>query len=57
MPPICNPLHSELRSLQDGATPLHIAAENGQLEMVRLLLSEGSNKETAKKVGAMWLTL
>ncbi len=32
-----------------------MAAQSGQLEVVRLLLGEGANKEAAVKVGAMWL--
>ncbi len=34
-----------------------MAAQSGQLEVVRLLLGEGANKEAAVKVGAMWLPL
>ncbi len=48
-------LHLQPALLQNGATPSHIAAQNGQLEVVRLLLGEGVNKEAAEKVGAMWL--
>jgi uncharacterized protein YerC len=43
-------LHYRL-TLQDGWTPLHIAALNGRLEVVRLLLGKGVNKEAVSKVG------
>jgi ankyrin repeat protein len=56
-PPLCNPLHSNPDSLhlQSGATPLYIAAQNGQLEVVRLLLGQGADKVAAVKVVVMWL--
>ncbi len=44
-------------SLQAGWTPLHAAAQNGQLEVVRVLLGEGAHKEAALKVCVMWLKL
>ncbi len=54
--PSATPLHPPSpANQQDGRTPLHMAAQNGQLEVVRLLLGEGANKEAAEKVGAMWL--
>lgn len=35
---------------QDGCTPLLRAAQNGQLEVVRLLLERGADKEAKDKV-------
>jgi hypothetical protein len=39
--------------LQDGWTPLHIASDNGHLEVVRLLLDQGADMEATIKVGAV----
>ena len=36
---------------QDGGTPLHWAADKGQVEMVRLLLERGAKREAITKVG------
>ena len=36
--------------LQDGTTPLHMAAEFGSLPIVERLLDEGVNAEVANKV-------
>ncbi len=36
--------------MQYGATPLYMAAQKGHLEVVRLLLDKGANKEAASKV-------
>ncbi len=41
--------------LQDGWTPLFVAAQNGHLEVVRLLLDKGANMEAANNVGAVRL--
>jgi hypothetical protein len=38
-------------ALQDGWTPVHIAAQNGHLEIVGLLLQKGANKDAASNVG------
>ncbi len=40
-------------ALQGWWTPLHIAAENGHLEVVRLLLSHSADKEATDKVRAV----
>ncbi len=37
--------------LQEKRTLLHVAARNGNLEVVRLLLDQGANKEAADQVG------
>ena len=41
--------------MQNGATPLYIAAQNGHLEVVKhLLLSAGSDKYKETKVSGVW---
>ena len=40
--------------LQDGRTPLHCAAQNGQSESVRLLLDRGADKEAKDEVRGKW---
>ena len=37
--------------MQDGTTPLHIAAYNGQLEVVQLLLRHRADKELKNNDG------
>ena len=37
--------------MQDGYPPLHGAAQNGQLEVVRLLLRHGADKELKTNYG------
>ena len=36
--------------VQGGATPLHIAADDGHLEVVKALLAAGANKEAGTQV-------
>jgi hypothetical protein len=40
-------------ALQHGRTPLHVAAQNGCLDVVLLLLDKGAKTEAADEVGAM----
>ncbi len=50
----CSP-HLHTSALQDGWTPVHIAAQYGHLELVRLLLQKGANLDAASNVGAVQL--
>ncbi len=52
----CSPPYPH-RALQDGITPLSIAVQNNHLEVVRLLLGHGANKQATLKVGAERLPL
>ena len=49
MPAASAPL-PPLLPLKDGYTPLHLAAMEGHLESVRLLLDRGADKEAKTKV-------
>ena len=39
--------------LQDDQTPLHLSASAGHLEVVKLLLEEGADKEARDEVGVL----
>ena len=39
-----------LSTLQDGASPLHTAAHNGHISVCRLLIEQGANVNSQKKV-------
>jgi len=43
-------LHHVIFMLQVGWTPLYVAAREGHVEVVTLLLSKGANKEAADRV-------
>ena len=43
--------------LEDGFAPLHVACENGHVEIVKLLLQEGANKNQISKEGSTPLSL
>ncbi len=49
----CALIFAVITLLQDGWTPLHIAAQHGHVEVERLLLDKGANKEAASNVGAV----
>ncbi|KXZ44517.1 hypothetical protein GPECTOR_66g245 [Gonium pectorale] len=37
-------------AMENGATPLHIAAQNGRVDAMEALLQAGANKDAAKEV-------
>ena len=45
-------MHVSLISLQNGATPLHLAAEKGHLDVARLLMDKNANVDQAMDVSA-----
>jgi len=64
LPTICPVAHCRTPPLvpaQDGATPLHIASQNGHLDVVKELLSKGAAVDKAIQVhwaaAAPWLTV